>query len=375
MLAVHRLDPTMRRDVHRYIRLPFRLYRENAHWVPPFVDDVRAQLDPGRHPFYRHSKAAFFYACVGRDVVGRIAVLDNANYNRHHGEQTAFFYHFEAIDDRAVSRALFDAAFEWARGRGLKKMWGPQGLMPTDGKGLLVDGFEHRPALGIAYNHPYYAGLVEDAGFERRLDLISFYIDQDMSVPARILEIARKVKEKRNFSVVRFHTKAELRDTISQVTTLYNASFRTLQGYVPVSDAEAQLIAKRILSVADPKLIAILKWKEEVVGFIIAYPDITAAIQRCKGRVWPAGWYHLMREFKRTRQLDFNGVGILERFRGFGGNALLYSEIYYTVQAHPQYYCADLIQVQEANTRMIRELEAMRARPYKRHRVYTRSLI
>ena len=229
-MHIHRLDPSDRHDVHRYIEFPFRLYRESPLWVPPFVDEVRAQLDPRRHPFYQHSQAAFFLALEGDEVVGRIAVLDNARHNEYHGKRTAFFYHFDVMNDRAVSRALFDAAFDWARGRGLDMMWGPKGFMAADGQGLLVEGFEHRPALGIAYNFPYYGELMEDAGFEKQLDFVSCYLDRQMSIPSRFLEVAEKVKRRRGFRTVRFRTKSQLRAMIPRVAAAYNESFVEVQG-------------------------------------------------------------------------------------------------------------------------------------------------
>jgi GNAT superfamily N-acetyltransferase len=374
-MHIHRLDPANRRDVRRYIEFPFRLYRKSALWVPPFVNDIRAQLDPRRHPFYQHSEAAFFLALEGDEVVGRIAVLDNARHNEYHGKRTAFFYHFDAVNDRDISRALLDAAFDWARGRGLDLMWGPQGFLATDGKGLLVEGFEHRPAMGIPYNYSYYGELLEDAGFEKQLDFISCYVDRQMTVlPSRFLEVAEKVKRRRGFRSVRFQTKAELRAMIPHVMAVYNASFVEVQGYVPVTGLEAKTIGERILSMADPTLIAFLMKGDELAGFVLAYPDISAAVQRCRGRMWPTGWYHLLREFKRTRWLNFNGVAIAEPYRGLGGNALLYAELYHTLLGRTQYQYADLVQVQETNMRMIQELEAVEVRPYKKHRIYQRSL-
>ena len=373
-MEIHRLDPSSRRDVRRYIEFPFRLYRESPLWVPPFVDEVRTQLDPNRHPFYAHSEAAFFMAVEGDEVVGRVAVLDNRRYNEYQGERTAFFYHFEAVNDRAVSRALFDAAFDWARSRGLERMWGPKGFAAGDGQGVLVEGFEHRPAMGIAYNYPYYADLLEEAGFEKRLDFISAYLDRRISLPKRFLELAEKIKQRRGFRVVSFRNKAELRSMIPRVAAIYNEAFAEVQGFVPITEEEAQVFAKRVLAVADPTLIKVLMKGEEVVGFILAYPDVSAAIQRCRGRLWPTGWYHLMREFKRTQWLNFNGVGILERHRGVGGNALLYAEMYHTLVDRTQYQYADLVQIQETNWRMVQELEALGVKPYKRHRIYQRSL-
>jgi hypothetical protein len=374
-MHIYTLDPTDRRDVYRYVEFPFRLYRENPLWVPPFVSEVRAQLDPHHHPFYQHSQAAFFLALEGDEVVGRIAVLDNVRHNQYHGKRTAFFYHFDAVNDRAVSRALFDAAFDWTRGRDLDLMWGPKGFMAVDGQGVLVEGFEHRPALGIPYNYPYYGELLEDAGFEKQFDFVSAYMDRQMDFPRRFLDVAEKVKRRRGLRAVRFRTKAELRALVPRVMAVYNESFVEVQGYVPVSEAEAQAIGDRILDIADPTLITLLMKGDEIAGFVLAYPDLSAAIQRCRGRMWPTGWVHLLREFKRTRWLNINGAAILESYRGLGGNALLYAELYHTLARHTQYQYADLVQVQETNTRMIQELAAMGVKPYKKHRMYRRSPI
>ncbi len=374
-MNIHRLDQDSRRDVYRFIAFPFHLYRESDLWVPPFISEVHDQLSPQRHPFYEHSAAAFFLALAGKEVVGRIAVLDNRRHNDYHKTRTAFFYHFDAVNDRAVSRALFDAAFDWARHRGLELMWGPKGFLAIDGQGILVEGYEHRPALGIPYNYPYYDELLQDAGFERQLDFISCYMDRQMTLlPERFLAVAQKVERRRGFRAVRFRTKAELQAMIPRVTATYNNAFVQVQGYTPISEAEAEAIGKRILSIADPTMITLLIKGDEVVGFVLAYPDISAALQRCRGRLWPTGWIHLAREFKRTPWLNFNGIAILDSYRGLGGNAVLYAQLYHTLAGRTQFQYAELVQVQETNSRMIRELEAMQVRPYKKHRVYRRTL-
>ncbi len=380
-MHVSQLDLADRRDVVRFIQFPFHLYRDSPLWVPPFVDEIRTQLDPNRHPFYQHSEAAFFIALDGDEVVGRLSVLNNARYNEHHPDQppTAFFYHFDVVEDRAVCRALCDAAFEWARGRGLERMWGPKGLLHIDGQGVLVEGFEHRPAMGIPYNYPYYDDLLKDAGFETQLEFVSAYIDRQISLPERFLQLAERIKKRRGLRSVSFSTKAELRALIPKLTDVYNRSFVEVQGYVPITEVEAEMIGNRILAVADPRLIKLLVKEEdegdEIIGFVLTYPDLSAAIQRCRGRTWPWGWFHLLREFKRTPWLNLNGIAILERYRGMGGNALLYAELYYALIDNHQFQYGDLVQIQETNARMVRELEAVGVKPYKKHRVYCRSLV
>ncbi len=374
-MYLHHLDPSNRKDIRRYIQFPFTLYRASSTWVPPILNDVRAQLDPQRHPFYQHSEAAFFLALNGREVVGRIAVLDNAHHNAYHEHATAFFYHFDVINDRRVSRLLFDAAFEWARDRGLTHMWGPKGFMALDGQGVLVEGFEHPAAMGIPYNYPYYDDLLRDAGFEKQLDFISSYIDREMGVPERFLRVAEKVKQRQHLRSVHPQSKDELRAWIPRVAAVYNESFVEVQGYTPITELEAKAIGEQVLAIADPSLITLLLHEDELVGFVLAYPDITPALQRCRGKLWPLGWYHIWRELKRTRRLNFNGVAIKEAYRGLGGNALLYAELYNTIIPRPRYQSGELVQVQETNARMVKELEALGVSPYKRHRVYHRSLV
>ena len=147
MLAVRQIDPRSRTDRHRFLRFPFTLYRNHPLWVPPIRPDAELQLNRDKHPFYEHSDAGFFVAERDGKVVGRIAALENRPYNAYHQACTARFYLFECTDDREVASALFERVFEWARARGLNKVIGPKGFGPLDGYGILVEGFEHRPAM------------------------------------------------------------------------------------------------------------------------------------------------------------------------------------------------------------------------------------
>jgi hypothetical protein len=374
-MEVHRLDVGSSRDVDRYINFPFELYRGHPLWVPPLVTSARAQLDPARNPFFAHSEAAFFLVLRGEEVAGRIAVLDNRRYNDYRGERTALFWDYDLVDDRAVSEALFDAAFDWARARGLEMMWGPKGFSALDGRGALVEGFDHRPAMGILYNYPYYGQLIEDAGFTKDIDLYSYHIDRTFELPGRVLELAERIKRRRGFRAARIRSKSDLRAYVPSVAAAYNEAFRELAGFVPITKAEAAEVGDRILAVGDPTMIKVLLKGEDVVGFIIAYPDLSAALQRCRGRIWPTGWVHLALEARRTQWVNFNGLAILEGYRGLGGNAVLLAEIYDTLADRTQFQHADLVQVQDANERMQREMHALGVVPYKRHRVYTRSLL
>lgn len=224
-MVIHQVDLDSRRDVERFVQFPYRLYRDCPQWVPPLLSSAYAALDRRRHPFYAHSVAAFFLALDGDEVVGRIAALEHRNFNRYHDTNVAFFGFFEAVDDSQVSAALFDAAFAWARRRGLDTMMGPHGLLGNEGNSILVEGFEHRPALGVPYNRPYYHRLITEAGFEKETDFLSAQLDAGYHLPERVTEIAERVRARRGFEVKSFGSLAELRSWIPRFLEAHRRAF------------------------------------------------------------------------------------------------------------------------------------------------------
>ncbi len=374
-MDVVKVDTQRKADVKRFLQLPFRLYAGSQQWVPPIAIDAALQLNRQKHPFFEHSDADFFLATAGGEDWGRISVLENRRYNAQHGEQTAFFYHFECVDEPEVAMALFERAFTWARSRGLTKILGPKGMGVFDGMGLLVEGFEHRAAMTMmAYNPPYYATLIEHAGFEKEVDFVSCYLNTEtFRLPERIHSIAEKVKQRGHLRVVTFQNKRELRRLAPKIGQAYNNAFVENWEYVPITDAELRKVVDDLLSIADPKLIKVIMHEDDVVGFLFAFPDLSAAIQRHKGRLLPLGIVDLLLEYRRTNWVIVNGAGILPQFQGRGGNALLYSEMEKTIrQAHYQH--ADLTQVAETAVQMRRDLVNLGGVPYKNHRVYRRLL-
>ncbi len=378
-MHIFQIDPKKRRQRRQFLDLPFQIYARTPQWVPPLAHEARLVLDPERHPFYQHSQAAFFLALEGGQPVGRLAVLDNHNYNQFNRERTAFFYLFECEDRQAVSGALFEAGFEWARRRGLDKIIGPRGFTVFDGLGLLVKGFEHRPAFGLPYNPPYYPALVEAAGFVTDHEAVSGYLDaQIIRFPEKIHQVAERVRARRGLVVKRFRKRGELRALAPRLKDLYNAALGGTTGNVPITEAEAQTLADQLIWFADPGLIKIVMKDEQPVGFLFAYPDISAALQRTRGRLFPFGWLHMLLELRRTEWININGAGMIEGYRGLGGTALLFSEMYKTVAgdspAERRYHYADIVQIGVDNEAMQREMRDLGIDFYKTHRTYTRPL-
>jgi hypothetical protein len=375
VVQVIQIDTSKRRQARRFVQFPFDLYRDSPYWVPPVVSDAMHQVNPRRNPYFEHSEAAFFLAQQGTEVVGRIAVLENHRNNEHHKRQDGFFYLFDVVDDQSVADALYGAAFDWCRARGLTKIIGPKGFIVFDGMGMLVEGFDHLPAMGIPYNYAYYSRLTENAGFEKEVDFTSMYIWlPDFEFSERITRLAEKVQARRGLRVAEFRTKADIRARVMELVDRYNETFKDNWEYVPVTRSEVKAVAKQMLQVTRPDMVKMIVNKDDqMVGFVLSFINIGRALQRCKGRLFPLGWFHVLRELRRSDLLDINGMGILEEYRGLGGNVVMYNELYKSL-GHAQFKHADLTQMADFVVNMLSDADSLGAEKYKVHRVYRKAL-
>jgi hypothetical protein len=367
------IDSSDRKASADFNRLPFKLYQDTPQWVPPLAREARNKLDRRKNPYFEHSQALFLLAYDLEQPIARLAVLDNSNYNAFHNSRTAFFFLFECIDDVETTTELFRRGFEWARSHGLNHIMGPKGFTAMDGQGLLVEGFEHRPAFGVPYNHSYYAKLIEAAGFRTQRDLLSGFLDRSIQFPERVHAVAEKVARRRGLVITNFTRRSQLRAIVPKIKDLYNAALATMPGNTPLTDAEAQSIANQILWFADPGLIKIVLKNDEPVGFVFSYPDISAAVQKTEGKLFPFGWIQIMLELRRTKWVTLNGAGIIEEQQGLGSIALIFSQIAKDL-TESRFDFGDMVQIRSDNEKMLREVEKIGMSFYKRHRLYEREL-
>jgi len=373
MLKIVPVNLSNRKEITKFIDFPFKLYEKCPQWVSPLLHDARADFNPKKHPFYKHSRIQLFLAEKDEKVVGRLAAMDNRRFNEYLGKKTAFFGFYDVFDDLDVSQALFQAAFDWSSNRGLDKIVGPRALNSTDNCGILVKGFEHRAAMWLPYNYPYYDCFIKEAGFEKDTDHFSGYAPGYEQMPERLLRIANRIKERRGFEVIHFQSVKEKKYWIPKVWEVLLASFSDFPDFYPPSQDEKDALAANLISIADPRLIKLIQKDGKLIGFIFAYHDVTAGIQKIQGRLWPLGWLQLLLERKRTKWVNINGVGVLPAYQGMGVNAILYTEIKKSVEEFG-FEHIDVVQVNEANFQSRSDMENMGIQWYKSHRGYKREL-
>ena len=371
-MKVIEINTENRKDVKRFIDFPKFLYADCLHWVPLLEVEARGMMDRQRHPFYMNSDASFFIALnASGEITGRISMIENKPYNTRSDTKRAFFYLFDVVNDIAVARALFEQGEAWAKARGLNEIYGPKGFAALNGLGMLTRGFEHRPAFGIPYNYDYYPDLIEKLGFVKDREVLSGYLHRDQEIPEKVRIISEKVQKRFGLRVDNYHTRKDLERMLPHIKDLYNGSLVGTSGNAPLTDEDVKTMAGTILTIADPSIIKVLMKDDQAVGFLLAYPDISAALQKTGGKLLPFGWIRMLWELKHTKWININGAGIIDTYRGLGGTAVLFEEMGNSVKTG-RYEHADLVQIGVENTKMRRELSAFGIDFYKSHCMYTK---
>ncbi len=224
------------------------------------------------------------------------------------------------------------------------------------------------------YNYPYYIKLVETVGFTKAVDFVSCYIRRDdFIIPEKVKKAAEIVKRRGTFEVLKFKDKNDLKGWAKAVGEAYNKTFVNNWEYYPLTEREVKFALDNIMTIADPKLMKAILHKGEIVGFLFAFPDISAALQRAHGHVYdpinPIALADILIDLKRTKWVSFNGVGVLPEYQGLGGNALLYDEMQKTV-VDLSFEHAELTQMAETAIQIRKDIITLGSRPYKNHRVF-----
>ena len=372
MLVIEKIDTENKKQVKQFVELPHRLYKDCPQWVPLINIDAHTYLNRKKHPFHEHSDVDFFLAVRdGRDV-GRIAAIENKPFNEYHKTREANFYFFDCEDDMEVATALLNTVHDWAKQRGLVELIGPKGMGPLDGYGILIFGHEHRNTMTMLnYNHAYYQKLIEAQGFEKKVDFVSCFLPADkFQIPERVERIAQRVMQRGGLQVKKFKNKKELVAWAPRIGLAYNNAFVNNWEYYPLTPREIDFVVDNIMTIADHRLIKVIVHGDDVVGFLFAFHDVSSALQRSKGRLFPFGLIDILLELKRTDTVTVNGMGILPEFQGHGGNAILYTEMGKSLVGFDQFKHVEMTQVAESALQMRADLKNLNGVEYKNHRVY-----
>ncbi|MBA2744048.1 MAG: GNAT family N-acetyltransferase [Chthoniobacterales bacterium] len=366
-----------RGDRDAFIKFPWRIYANDPAWVPPLLIERKGFLDQKKHPFFEHGAAALFLARRGTQIVGRIMASDDPNYNALHGTRVGCFGLFESINDAAVAAALFAAAENWLRARGRDEIMGPIDYSTNYVCGLLVDGFQHPPTILTSHNPPYYAGLIEAAGFEKTMDFYAWWLADPAQAAARLRRFAARLERKRNIATIRYADLKKMAEESSRLREVYNEAWQNNWGFVPFTPNEFDFMAKELKPIVASDFTLIAEVDGEPVAFLLCVPDINVAIRRANGRLTrfglPIGLAKLLYYKSRIRTVRLVALGVVPRYRRHGIAERLVLQMIETAMIN-RGMTGECSLVLENNVMMNRFLEAIGADRYKTYRIYRRRL-
>jgi hypothetical protein len=363
------------RDVLRFLKVSYGIYRDDPHWVAPLLMDLK-KVFTDANPLFAHAVMQLWVATRSGQDVGRIAGIIDHNHNRTAKDQAAFFGFFESVDDPAVSRRLFETVFGWTRQAGLQRLLGPMNPTTNDECGLLVEGFDSPPVLMMTYNPRYYVTLLEAEGFRKAKDLLAFHMDLAKIPMDRLGRIAAKIKRRNPDLVFRAVRRKTLQADLAKLKEVYNAAWEDNWGFVPMTDAEVDFMAARLKPLLMEGLIWLTEAGSEPVGFLLALPDYNVALKPLQGRLLTPkvlGFIPYLLGWKcppRTRVIT---LGVKEKYRAKGlESAMLIEGLKVGIAAGVRESEASWIL--EDNVMMCRVLEAIGGRVYKTYRIYERQV-
>jgi GNAT superfamily N-acetyltransferase len=363
-----------KRELNSFIKLPWRLYRNEPNWVPPLVFDRKRFLDRSRNPFFKHAEVELFLAWRGDQPVGRISAQVDRNFNEFQHHEWGMFGFFESEDDPEVAAALLSTAAEWLRERGRDRMVGPMDFTTNDECGILVDGYDLLPTILTNWHHPYYPALIEGAGLTKAMDLYMWSLDvtQRDHVHPAIWRVAAEVESKYGITV-RNMRKKDMEAEIGRFLQVYNAAWERNWGFVPLTEEEVRHYAKDLKQILDENWAFIAEKDGEPVGAALTLPDYNQVFKHLDGRLLPFGWAKFLWYKRKIDRVRVFALGVKPEYQHTGVGAKLY-ERHWEAGARTRQHRGETGWTLESNKPMNRAMERMGGKVIRTYRVYERLL-
>lgn len=375
MIEIKTIEPT-KANLRDFTRFQIDLYDGNPYFVPPLITDDVDTLSPEVNPAFDFCEAVYFMAYRDGKPVGRIAGILNKQVNEHHNTANARFGFIDFIDDPEVSEALLKAVEDWARQKGMKKLIGPLGFTDLDHEGMLVEGFQELSTMATIYNHAYYPEHLEKLGYKKESDWVEFIIDVPDAIPEKMNRIAELVKKKYGLKVLKYDSRKRIKAEYGRALFhLINDSYDGLYEYSHLTEKQIDYYIKLYLDLLDLDLVTLIVDKEgKLVGVGISMPSMSVALQKSKGKLFPLGWWHLLKGLKgKNDRVDLLLVAVKPEFQNKGVNALLFQDLIPYYQRNG-YKWAESNPEMETNAKVQSQWEYFNYRQHRRRRSFYKNL-
>lgn len=314
-----------------FVELPFKIYADNNYWLPPIKADELKLLKQDSNPAMEFCDTRFWVAYNNDQCVGRIGAIVNKLWIEKNGKRYGRITRFECIDDSEIALQLLSTAEQWLKDKGMETVHGPLGFSNLDHQGLLIEGHNWLPSIASDYSAKYYHKFFEAAGYEKEIDWLEFRLTFPDALPEKSYKVAQLLKDRYHLRTVCFDSKKELKEKAKPIFELFNKAFSQLFGTYELPSAMIDFYISKFVPILVPKYVKMVIDKEgEIAGFIIALPSLSKAMQKANGKLFPFGWYHIMKAIKHPTELDLLLTGVRPDLQKLGVAALLMNELWLT---------------------------------------------
>jgi len=366
---------TTKKQKKQFIDFPHDLYKGDPNYVPEIYLGMQELMNPKKNPFFEHSNADLFLAFRNKKIVGRIAAIQNNNYNQFANSNVGYFGFFDVIEDYTVAEKLLQTAVDWVKAKGHTALYGPTNFSTNETAGILVEGFELPPVINMTYNKPYYVDFVNRFGFTKQMDLLAYKVPTS-TVSEKSLRIAERLEErlKSRGITIRNVVLKNWKKEVPVIHKLYKEAWDKNWGFVPPTDAEFHHLADSLKMILVPEMVFLAEKDGKGIGFFLAVPNINEImIKQKRGRILPFGALRLLFGKRKTKILRIILLGVTDEYRRLGIEAIFYAKIIRYAQQNGISF-GEGSWILENNEMMNKGLQNLNGEPYKRYRIYQKEI-
>jgi len=361
-------------DLNRFIAFPDKLYKGDKYRVPQLHSIERSTLSPKKNPAFDYCEASFWLAYNENKIVGRIAAIINTEANKVWNEKVVRFGWIDFIDDLNVSNKLIETVEEWGKSKGMTNTQGPLGFTDFDLEGMLVEGFDELGTQAVIYNYPYYPVHLEKHGYKKDVDWVQFEINIPKVVPDKIKRVAEIVQKKYNVRPLKVKTRKEIMPYAGKMFQLINESFKSLYGFVPLTEKQIKYYTKMYFSIIDPRFVCfVIDENDELIGFGLSVASLSKALIKAKGKLFPFGFIYILNAIKNNDTVDLLLQAVSAKYINKGIPAIFFNEM---MQASIDAGMTTAISSHalESNTSAFSMFKEFKCRQHLKRRSYTKQI-
>ena len=374
-IEIREIKPT-RKEIKKFSMFSTNMYKDNKYYVPDLLMDNLDTFNPAKNPASEFCDSKLFMAYRDGKAVGRVAGIINRVVNEKCNEKNVRFGFIDFVDDEEVSAALMAAVEDWGRSQGMDHIVGPLGFTDMDPEGMLIEGFDQVSTMATIYNHPYYQQHIEKLGFERETDWVEFKIVVPDVIPEKMVRICEIVKKKYNVRNIKYTSaKALVKDYGQAIFQLINEAYSQLYGYSPLTPRQIDHYISMYLPVLRLENVSLIVDADNtLIGVGIAMPSMSKALQLSRGKLFPFGWYHLLKGLKgKNDVVDLLLVAIKPEYQSKGVNSLLFNDLIPCFRKNGYKYAESNPELDD-NQRVQLQWQYFETTQHKRRRAYKKAL-